>query len=309
MPSLRAHLFDLTMRLAVKARLGREADVERIRRTFDRAAFPAPVGVAFTPGELGGVPGEWARAEGGNGAAGGEAAGPTLLYLHGGGFIACSAQIYRPVTGHFARAGFRVFAPDYRLAPEHPFPAAVEDAVAAWTALAQAGPAVVAGDSAGGNLALATMVEARRLGLRLPAAAALFSPATDLIGRSASFRTNRRRDAMFRLESLMRLVPLYLAGADPCDPRASPIEADLSGFPPLLFHVGAREILRDDSLRFAEKARAAGVPVEVTVFPVVPHAWQLAESFLPEARRSLDAAAGFLRRALEAEHPATETAA
>lgn len=309
MASLRAHLFDLTIRLAVKARIGRSVDVDTIRRTFDRAAFPAPAGVTFTPGELGGVPGEWAQAEGAqaDGAAGPEH--PTLLYLHGGGFIACSAALYRPVTGHLALAGFRVFAPDYRLAPEHPFPAAIEDAVAVWAALAQAGPAVIAGDSAGGNLALATLVEARRLGLTLPAAAALFSPATDLIGRSDSFRTNRRRDAMFRLESLMRLVPVYLAGADPCDPRASPIEADLSGFPPLLFHVGAREILRDDSLRFAQKARAAGVPVEVTVFPVVPHAWQLAESFLPEARRSLDEAASFLRCALEAARPVTETAA
>ena len=295
MASLRAHIYDLAIRLAVKRRLGRTLDVYAIRRAFEGARFPAPAGVAFTPGVVGGVPGEWAQAE----AAGGER--PTLLYLHGGGFIACSAQVYRPVTGHFARAGFRVFTPDYRLAPEHPFPAAVEDCAAVWAALAPAGPAVVAGDSAGGTLALTTIIEARRLGLTPPAAAALFSPATDLIGRSASFRTNGRRDAMFRPESLMRLVPAYLAGADPADPRASPIEADFSGFPPLLIHVGAREILRDDSLRLAEKAREAGVPVELTVFPVVAHAWQLAESFLPEARRSLDGAAAFLHRALRVD--------
>ena len=295
MASLRAHIYDLAIRLAVKRRLGRTLDVYAIRRAFEGARFPAPAGVAFTPGVVGGVPGEWAQAE----AAGGER--PTLLYLHGGGFIACSAQVYRPVTGHFARAGFRVFTPDYRLAPEHPFPAAVEDCAAVWAALAPAGPAVVAGDSAGGTLALTTIIEARRLGLTPPAAATLFSPATDLIGRSASFRTNGRRDAMFRPESLMRLVPAYLAGADPADPRASPIEADFSGFPPLLIHVGAREILRDDSLRLAEKAREAGVPVELTVFPVVAHAWQLAESFLPEARRSLDGAAAFLHRALRVD--------
>ncbi len=295
MASLRAHIYDLAIRLAVKRRLGRTLDVYAIRRAFEGARFPAPAGVAFTPGVVGGVPGEWAQAD----AAGGER--PTLLYLHGGGFIACSAQVYRPVTGHFARAGFRVFTPDYRLAPEHPFPAAVEDCAAVWAALAPAGPAVVAGDSAGGTLALTTIIEARRLGLTPPAAATLFSPATDLIGRSASFRTNGRRDAMFRPESLMRLVPAYLAGADPADPRASPIEADFSGFPPLLIHVGAREILRDDSLRLAEKAREAGVPVELTVFPVVAHAWQLAESFLPEARRSLDGAAAFLHRALRVD--------
>ncbi|CAO4142908.1 alpha/beta hydrolase [Methylorubrum aminovorans] len=295
MASLRAHIYDLAIRLAVKRRLGRTLDVYAIRRAFEGARFPTPAGVAFTPGTVGGVPGEWAQVEGTSGER------PTLLYLHGGGFIACSAQVYRPVTGHFARAGFRVFTPDYRLAPEHPFPAAVEDCAAVWAALAPAGPAVVAGDSAGGTLALTTIIEARRLGLTPPSAAALFSPATDLIGRSASFRTNGRRDAMFRPESLMRLVPAYLAGADPADPRASPIEADFSGFPPLLIHVGAREILRDDSLRLAEKARAAGVPVELTVFPVVAHAWQLAESFLPEARRSLDGAAAFLHRALRAD--------
>ncbi|AWI90815.1 alpha/beta hydrolase [Methylobacterium sp. DM1] len=295
MASLRAHIYDLAIRLAVKRRLGRTLDIYAIRRAFEGARFPTPAGVAFTPGTVGGVPGEWAQVEGTSGER------PTLLYLHGGGFIACSAQVYRPVTGHFARAGFRVFTPDYRLAPEHPFPAAVEDCAAVWAALAPAGPAVVAGDSAGGTLALTTIIEARRLGLTPPSAAALFSPATDLIGRSASFRTNGRRDAMFRPESLMRLVPAYLAGADPADPRASPIEADFSGFPPLLIHVGAREILRDDSVRLAEKARAAGVPVELTVFPVVAHAWQLAESFLPEARRSLDGAAAFLHRALRAD--------
>ncbi|WP_232631008.1 alpha/beta hydrolase [Methylobacterium sp. Leaf118] len=304
MASLRAHVYDLAVRLAVKARLGGEVDVAAIRRAFDRATFPPPPGLRVTPGELGGVPGEWIEAEGPR------RDRPALLYLHGGGFIACSARMYRPVTGRFARAGFRVFAPDYRLAPEHPFPAGVEDATAAWRALAAAGPAALAGDSAGGNLALAVMVEARRLGLPLPAAAALFSPATDLVGRSASFRTNGRRDAMFRPEALSRLVPIYLAGADPADPRASPIEADLAGFPPLLIHVGTREILRDDSLRLAERARAAGVPVTLAVFPVVPHAWQLADRVLPEARRSLMEAALFLRRSLQqAARPGTEDAA
>ncbi|MFY9289792.1 MAG: alpha/beta hydrolase [Methylorubrum rhodinum] len=294
MASLRAHLYDVAVRLAVKARIGGQSDIGAIRRAFDRETFPAPLGVAFTPGELGGVAGEWAESEGS------PAERPALLYLHGGGFIACSARMYRPITGHFARAGFRVFAPDYRLAPEDPFPAGVEDCAAVWRALAARVPAAIAGDSAGGNLALATMVEARRLGLPLPAAAALFSPATDLVGRSPSFRTNAKRDAMFRPEALTRLVPAYLDGADPADPRASPIEADFSGFPPLLIHVGAREILRDDSLRLADKARTAGVPVSLTVFPVVPHAWQLAESFLPEAQASLSEAAVFLRRALEA---------
>ena len=295
MASLRAHLFDAMVRYGVRVRMGPSPDIATIRAAFSRASFPDPAGVVFTPGEVGGVPGEWVSCAG---ADAGDA--PRLLYLHGGGFIACSPKTHRPFTGSFAQMGFRVFVPDYRLAPEHPFPAGLDDAVAAWRAFSGEGPAVVAGDSSGGNLALALMGEARRLGLPLPAAAALFSPATDLLGRGASFNANARRDAMFRPESLGRLVPAYMGGADPGDPRASPIEGDPTGLPPLLFHVGEREMLRDDSIRFAEKAWAAGVRVELKVWPVVPHVWQLAVSFLPEARRSMGEAGAFLKRELVA---------
>lgn len=306
MASLRAHLLDLTVRLGVKTRLGRAPDVARIRAVF-ASGFPPSPGAVFAPGELGGVPGEWAGSA--RRGASRDAERPRLLYLHGGGFVGCSPLTHRPVTGAFARAGICVFAPDYRLAPEHPFPAAIEDAVAAWTALSESGPAAVAGDSAGGNLALALIVEARRLGLPMPAAAALFSPACDVLGRGASFRANARRDALFHPKFLEGLVPLYLGDGDPHDPRVSPVEADFSGFPPLLLHAAEREMLRDDAVQVAERARAAGVHVALSLWPVVPHAWQLAESVLPEGRRSLFEAAAFLRRELARAEAAREAAA
>lgn len=298
MASLRAHLFDLMVRLGVKTRLGRRPDIARIRAVFGQKGFPPSPLAIFTPGRLGGVSGEWVRSTRRPPEDGPEH--PRLLYLHGGGFVGCSPLTHRTITGAFARAGFRVFVPEYRLAPEHPFPAAIEDVVAAWTALSAEGAAVVAGDSAGGNLALVLIAEAHRLGLRQPAAAALFSPVCDFLARGASHRDNVRSDAMFRPELFARLAPAYLDGADPADPCVSPIEADFTGFPPLLLHAAEREMLRDDSVALAERARAAGVRVDLKIWPVVAHTWQLAETFLPEGRRSLVEAALFLRHELAA---------
>jgi monoterpene epsilon-lactone hydrolase len=163
----------------------------------------------------------------------------TMLYLHGGGFVGCSPLTHRPLSASFAKHGFRVFVPDYRLAPEHPFPAAIDDAIDVWRALRAEQEAtggaqrmVVGGDSAGGTLALALMLRLRLrdAGEPLPVAAALFSPATDLAGCSASLVANAQRDAMFRGDSLHHLSEAYLAGADPMQPLASPVRADLRGF-------------------------------------------------------------------------------
>ena len=289
MASLRAHLASYMVRRNVRNRLGAMDDVGKIRAVFGGRTFPDPSGATYEAGAVGGIPGEWVRPV--------RPEGPErrLLYLHGGGFVACSPKSHRPVTGALAERGFTIFAADYRLAPEHPFPAGVEDACAAWNALAALGPAAIAGDSAGGNLALVAMLAARDRGLPLPTAAALFSPVTDFLAEDGSRVSNARRDAMFDPRALINLGPMYLGGADPADPRISPLFADLAGLPPLLFHVGEREVLRDDSVRMAEKVRAAGVTVSLTVFPVVAHVWQFAHSMLPEARRSLDAAAEFLR--------------
>lgn len=290
MASWQAHLAAMLTRWQFRRRLGGMEDLARVRAVFESGRFPLPPGVRFRPDQLGGVPGEWAEAE--------RPARPALFYLHGGGFIACSPRTHRPITGFLAQQGFRVFAPEYRLAPAHPFPAACEDVLAAWRALRAELPGrlAVAGDSAGGTLALSLMLALRDAGERLPDAAALFSPATDLAGTGASMRANADRDAMFRGEALGRLGAAWLAGADPRSPLASPLYADLAGLPPLLIHVGEREVLRDDSTRLAERAGAAGVPVELTVWPVVPHVWQFAHHLVPEARQSLLAAAAFLHR-------------
>lgn len=293
MASLRAHLFVAAVKRAARAPIGRKPELAKVREVFGQRGLPPPSDVVYERGTVAGVPGEWLTAKSARRAA------PVLLYLHGGGFVGCSARGYRPITAELARAGFRVFSADYRLAPEHPFPAALTDALAVWTALASQGPAVIAGDSAGGNIALGAMLAARARSIALPWAAALFSPVTDLAGRSASIAENATRDGLFYPETLRFCGRVYLDGADPLDPRASPIEADLTGLPPLLIHVAEREMLRDDSLRFAARAAEAGLRVELKVWPVVPHAWQLGGRFLPEARDSLGQAAAFLMSEVE----------
>jgi epsilon-lactone hydrolase len=283
--SRQARLAAAAARLVFGLRLGANPSIPRLRRVLGRTGLPVPREVSFVPGVVGGVGGEWVRAAGG-GAAG------RLLYLHGGGFVACSPRSYRPLTGALARRGFEVFAPDYRLAPEHPFPAAHEDAWAAWQAFAASGPAVLAGDSAGGHLALATLLRARDAGGPMPRAAALFSPFLDLALTGASMRANAARDGLLGEALLRRMARSYLGEAAAA--RAAPLAAELAGLPPLLVHVGEREVLRDDAVRLARAASAAGVTVALKVFPAVPHTWQIAVAFLPEARRSLNEAAAFL---------------
>lgn len=206
-----------------------------------------------------------------------------------------SSRIYRPLTGAFALRGFDVLTVDYRLAPEHPFPAALDDAIAAWLDFSREGPAAIAGDSAGGNLALALMMRARDEGFTPPIAAVLFSPVTDLIGTGPSYTENAERDAIFGGHALERLAECYLGEADPAHPYASPLAGEMRDLPPMLIHVGAREVLRDDAVRLAGKIQAAGGDAELKLWKVVPHGWQFADPLLPEARRSLNEAAHFLK--------------
>lgn len=208
-----------------------------------------------------------------------------MLYLHGGGFLACSPATHRCVTVALARERrLRVFALDYRLAPEHRFPTAIEDAVACHKWLSGFGRvAALTRDSAGGTLVLSTLLRLREGGRALPAAGVAFSPVTDLAATGRSLVENDRRNAMFFGASLTRLKEVYLPeGVSERDPLASPLYADLTGLPPLLLHVGANEVLRDDTLRLAECAQAAGVRVSVRVWPAVPHGWQLMGNFVPE---------------------------
>ena len=296
-----ARLATWVVRHRIKPALGDLGNVARIRRAFAQPLLP-PWGVRYTAAVVGGVAGEWVEAR--HPAARAEPGGSTtLLYLHGGAFIACSPRTHRALTASLARRGLRVFVPDYRLAPEHPFPAAVQDARAVWQALRQATPGrlVVAGDSAGGNLAMGLMLGLREAGEPLPDCAVLFSPVLDLTGGSDSLSSNARRDAMFPGDKMLNLRGPYLGEADPAQPLASPLLHGLQGLPPLLVHVGEDECLRDDSLRLAEQARAAGVRVQLRVWPGVFHVWQLAW-WLPEARRSLNQAAAFLRRTARHDH-------
>jgi monoterpene epsilon-lactone hydrolase len=295
MASTQAHVVSFVLRHTFKPMLSRSTSAHRARAVMDGVVLPAPKSVRITPAEMGGVPGEWVEPTTHT------AAAHVLLYLHGGGYFACSPRSHRPITTAFAQHGFRVYAPEYRLAPEHPFPAAVLDAVAAYRAVRAdaARPIVIAGDSAGGGLSLATMLKLRDEGNPLPAAAALFSPFTDLTYSGGSRETNERCCSMFHSSGFALAAAFYISmGADPRDPLASPIYGDLRGLPPLLIHVGSAETLLDDSTRLAERARAAGVPVEITIWPVVPHVWQLFRRFVPEGRQSLDQAAAFLARYL-----------
>jgi acetyl esterase/lipase len=288
MPSWQSHVIHPFLRLYVKRRLAR-ADSPLAARAALGNPMPPPPGARFTAGSLGGIAGEWARADG-------TSAG-TLLYLHGGGYFACSPFTHRSITGAYAIRGFSVFAPDYRLAPEHAFPAALDDALATYREICRE-PFVLSGDSAGGGLALATLLAAKNAGLPMPAGAILFSPWTDLAGTGASVITNQRRDSMLYGPKLKDAAELYLQGANPKNPLVSPLYGDLSGLPPLLIQVGEPEILLDDSTRLAERARAAGVAAEITIWKNLPHVWQVSQVFLPEARQALDQAAGFAKARL-----------
>jgi cation diffusion facilitator CzcD-associated flavoprotein CzcO/acetyl esterase/lipase len=289
-----ARVFSFILRHTFKRRLAAAGDVAAARAVLNSGRFRTPKDVRVSAATLGGVPGEWIESGSTKGAN-----GTTLLYLHGGGYFACSPRSHRAVTCFFARQGFRVFAPDYRLAPEHPFPAAVDDAEAVYAALVDGGidprKVVVAGDSAGGGLSLALLLRLRKHGRPMPAAAALFSPLTDLAATGPSIEDNDARCAMFRGEWIATGAQFYLNGADPRTPLASPLYADLRGLPPLLIHVGTNEVLLDDSTRLAERAKDARLPVDIRFWPDVPHVWQLFHEIIPEGRESLMQASRFLQ--------------
>jgi epsilon-lactone hydrolase len=225
-----------------------------------------------------------------------------VLYFHGGGYAVGTAQLYRDFTwriGDAARACVLYF--DYRLAPEHPFPAAVEDAVAAYRWLAGGlDPRRIAfmGDSAGGGLALGTLYKLRDEGTALPGAAVVLSPWTDLALTGPSLRSNAVSDPMMNTASLPAIADGYLGGTDPRNPYASPLFGDPCGLPPTLIHVGSDEILRDDAIRMAEKMRTAGCDVEIDVWPRMPHAWHLYARIVPEGRVAIDRIGTFLRKRL-----------
>ncbi|GAA2850108.1 alpha/beta hydrolase [Actinoplanes cyaneus] len=237
----------------------------------------------------------------------GQPRGGTILYFHGGGFFSGSPRTALSVTANLVtRTNLRAYSVDYRLAPEHPFPAAIEDTLAAYRALLDAGedPATIvfAGDSAGGGLTVTTCLAARDAGLPLPAAIAAFSPGLDATRTGASMTTKAGVDPFFTREGLDRTGAMYLAGQDPRQPLLSPaVCADLTGFPPMLLQTGTDELLLDDSTRLATRARDAGVDVILDVTAGVPHVFQAWAGTLTEAVDALDRAALFLTQRLPRE--------
>jgi epsilon-lactone hydrolase len=288
---MRPHAFRPIDPLWVRANMGRPRSARRLMARSTGAVLEARGAQAGWPG---GEVVRWPTS------AAHETA-PVLLYLHGGGFIACSPETHRSLVGSLVRrvAG-SAYVPCYRLAPEHPYPAALEDAQAAYRYLLDVeriAPSriVIAGDSAGGGLALATTLAIRDAGWPMPAAVVAFSPWTDLASTGASLDENSDRCAMFAGETIRRAAAFYVGSADPRSPYVSPLYGDFAGFPPLLLHASLDEVLRDDAVRVAERARAAGVEVELSLWPHVPHVWQFFAAVLPEARESLAATSQFVQ--------------
>jgi epsilon-lactone hydrolase len=301
MPSVQSRLISSLCRLLLKRRLTREDEILAHLRLMlhltEWVRKPVPLRARVTPVDESGVRGEWVEWPR-------RAADGTLLYLHGGGYLACSPLTHRPLTLPLARqAGVRLFAADYRLAPEHRFPAAVDDVLAAYRWLIAQGTdprrLVVAGDSAGGGLALALLVALRDAGERLPAAAVCLSPWTDLAATGETLRTNDASCAMFHGDSVAAAARIYLGDAAPDHPLASPIYADLTGLPPLQLYASSTEVLLDDAVRLAARARDCGVPVDLQVWDDLPHVWPIHYLLMPEARAAMRQIADFARRHLQ----------
>ncbi|MFW6237465.1 MAG: alpha/beta hydrolase, partial [Desulfosudaceae bacterium] len=272
-------------------------DPQKLRAGLEQMAamVPADEDISIESESAGGVPVEWADAPGG-------AADRFLVYFHGGGYAGGSPRTHRDMIARLARAtGRRILAVDYRLAPENPFPAAVDDAASAWQWLiydygANPEDTAVAGDSAGGGLALALLVKLRDEGRPLPAAAVLMSPWADLAVTGPSARDKAEEDPFLTPEGLRYFSELYRHGADPEDPLVSPLFADMTGLPPMLIQVGERECLLDDSARLAEKARAAGVDVTLEVWESMVHVFQGFAAVLPEGQKAIARIGEYLRQ-------------
>ncbi|MEV3861531.1 alpha/beta hydrolase [Streptomyces sp. NPDC050095] len=237
-----------------------------------------------------------------------------ILYFHGGSYVVGSPETAMSLTGNLVtRTGFRAFSLDYRLAPEHPFPAAIEDGVSAYRALLDSGedPSAIAfaGDSAGGGLTVTTCLAARDAGLPMPAAIVAFSPGLDMTRTGESMDTKAGVDPFFTREGLEHTGTMYLAGQDPHQPMLSPATlADLTGLPPMLLQAGTNEILLDDSTRMATRAREAGVDVILDVTADVPHVFQAFAGVLDEADEALDRAALFLSQRIRTRGTARTSA-
>jgi epsilon-lactone hydrolase len=287
-------VLDAWLRLTEKRRLSRAADVHQARARMERLAarFPLPDRARWSEAPLGRLP-ALRRTEPG--------AAATLLWFHGGAYCLGSARTHAGLVGALARrARLAAVLPEYRLAPEHVFPAAIDDAEGAWRALVAEGVApdriVLGGDSAGGGLVFALLHRLAASAEPMPAAVVAFSPWVDLTLSGASLAALARRDAFLPALRLPEVRDQYLGGGDPRDPCASPWLGCFPGVPPVLIQAGLAEILVDDARRMAERLRADGVAVTLDLVGGAPHVFQAFAGVLPEAGAALDRAAAFIDR-------------
>ena len=287
--SLRAEILRLGTRYLFKGKPGPEASLaERRRRAIavQRWVPHPPPDIERIAVDAGGVAAEWVVAPVSR-------SDRYVLYLHGGGYVIGSPSLYRHLTWRLAKAAHaRLLAIDYRLAPEYPFPAALDDATAAyeWLLASGADPReiTIIGDSAGGGLVFAVLLRCRDGGrVPLPAAAVALSPWTDLALTGASLAENVVADPFLDANGIPPIAECYLAGADPRNPYASPLYGDPTGLPPALIQVGSDEVLRDDATRMADRLRIARCEVVLEIWPRMPHVWHLFASVMPEARHAI----------------------
>lgn len=286
---LRAELFPSR---AIPNRSVPELRAEESRRS--RETEQPPVGVTVIRREIAGLSAEWIQSSNANSDA--------ILYLHGGGFVLGSCSTHRNLTSRLAlTARCRVVVPEYRLAPEHPFPASLEDAMAVYYELLRAGTdprkLVIMGDSAGGGLCAALLLAIRDAGCQMPAAAVLISPWTDLTLSGDTYRTRADQDPLDRISELRRMADLYLCGGDATNPLVSPIFGNLRGLPKTLIQVGDHEVLLADSIRFFERAKQESVEVQIEIWPEMWHGWHMCAPALPEANEAIRHIGMFVRKA------------
>jgi len=295
MPSLRSRILHVTLR-RINSALQLNLSIQEQRTQLDRLArrgIRVPRGVTVRSVQAGGVHAEWiepAVVE----------KNRTVLYLHGGGYCLCSLDTHRGLVARLALAAKgRVLTLDYRLAPEHVFPAALEDALAAYRWLLGQGfrpeQVAIGGDSAGGGLTVAAAVSLRDAGEPLPGALFLLSPWTDLTFSGESHRTLRSVDPIFGGGRGPRFAPAYVGDHDPADPLISPHFADLHDLPPALIQVGSDEILLDDSTRLEENMKSAGVEARLEIWPGMWHVFQIFAPWVPEAQQAVDQIGDFVR--------------
>lgn len=295
--SLQLYALNTLMRFTVQRRFRKNPDLMEMRAIMQSSPIPkVPSRIKVEQIRLGGVPTEKLQAASASSA-------HALLYMHGGGFVAGVPANHRALTWRLAeQTGIPVYAIDYRLAPEHPFPAALDDCLAAYRALLDQGIApgaiAVGGDSAGGNLTLVLALKLKALGLPQPGALICLSPVTDLAEPAPSHTANVKTDVLFDPRIFDTVAKYYYPGHDSRDPLLSPLRGDPQGLPPTLFQASDAEMLRDDSLRMAEKMRAAGVPVTVQISPKVFHIWQVTADVLPEARAAIANISSFIKTQL-----------